>query len=124
MIRAMIFDLDVSLVQTERLKAGSYARAAVEFCPGELREDEVVEAYKSFVGLSRREVALGLIQRFGLEDSARERMQEFGVSTPWQSFAQVRLRHYESKLSDPQVLRDNQWSHNMALLSEAKLTGC
>jgi len=29
----MIFDLDGTLVQTEKLKALSYARAAVELCP-------------------------------------------------------------------------------------------
>ena len=32
MIQAMIFDLDGTLVQTERLKAISYAQAAVELC--------------------------------------------------------------------------------------------
>ena len=37
MIRAMIFDLDGTLVQTERLKALSYARAAVELCPDDIR---------------------------------------------------------------------------------------
>ena len=38
MIRAMIFDLDGTLVQTERLKAVSYARAAVELYPDAIRE--------------------------------------------------------------------------------------
>ena len=33
MIRAMVFDLDGTLVQTEKLKALSYAREAVEICP-------------------------------------------------------------------------------------------
>ena len=32
MIRAMIFDLDGTLVQTERLKALSYASAMTELC--------------------------------------------------------------------------------------------
>jgi beta-phosphoglucomutase-like phosphatase (HAD superfamily) len=33
MIKAMIFDLDGTLVQTEKLKALSYAKAAVALCP-------------------------------------------------------------------------------------------
>lgn len=33
MIKAIIFDLDGTLVQTEALKAASYARAAVELRP-------------------------------------------------------------------------------------------
>lgn len=66
MIRAMIFDLDGTLVQTEKLKALSYARAAVKLCPHELNEEEVVEAFKEVVGLSRREVASALVEKFGL----------------------------------------------------------
>ncbi|MGB0387003.1 MAG: HAD hydrolase-like protein [Ardenticatenaceae bacterium] len=45
MINAMIFDLDGTLVQTEKLKALSYAKAAVELRP-ELAEDEVFAAFK------------------------------------------------------------------------------
>ena len=55
MIRAFVFDLDGTLVETEELKALSYARAATELRPA-LREDEVVEAFKDLVGLSRQEV--------------------------------------------------------------------
>jgi len=49
MIRATIFDLDGTLVQTERLKALSYAHAAVELCPHNLTEAELVEAFKEVV---------------------------------------------------------------------------
>jgi HAD superfamily hydrolase (TIGR01509 family) len=124
MIRAMIFDLDGTLVQTERLKALSYARAARELCPRDLKEAEVLEAYKEVVGLSRREVATALVKRSGLEKTARDRMSEFGVSAPWQAFVQVRLRIYEEMLADPEVLRSNQWLHNVALLEEARHTRC
>lgn len=124
MIRAMIFDLDGTLVQTERLKALSYARAAVELCPYDLSEKEVIEAFKDVVGLSRREVALALVERFRLEETARGRMAEFGVSTPWQAFVQLRLRLYEDLLADPEMLRNNQWPHNVALLREARRNDC
>ena len=80
MIKAMIFDLDGTLVQTERLKAISYARAAVELCPDDLSENDVVEAFKDVVGLSCREVATALVERFGLASKAKERMAEFGVA--------------------------------------------
>lgn len=126
MIRAIIFDLDGTLVQTERLKALSYARAAIELCPRDrdITEEEVLEAFKQVVGLSRREVAQALVDRFDLEPAARSRMAEFGVSTPWQAFVQVRLRIYEEMLADPDVLRNNQWPHTMALLKEARRTHC
>ncbi|MBT3188986.1 MAG: HAD family phosphatase [Anaerolineae bacterium] len=124
MIKAMIFDLDGTLVQTERLKAISYARATTELCPHDLKEDDVIEAFKDVVGLSRREVAMALVKRFDLAEKAGKRMAEFGVSTPWQAYVQVRLKIYAEILSDPQVIRDNQWAHNIALLEEARKANC
>ncbi len=124
MIRAMIFDLDGTLVQTERLKSLSYAHAAVELCPHTITEEEVIEAFKNVVGLSRREVAQALVERFDLEEKARARMAEFGVSMPWQVFVQVRLRYFEKMMADPDILRAHQWPHNVALLQEARRSGC
>ncbi len=123
MIRAVIFDLDGTLVETEELKAISYARAAVELRP-ELNEAEIVEAFKDVVGLSRQEVATALLQRFGLEAAARARMAEFGVSAPWQAYVEVRQRIYEALLEDPELLRKQQWPHNIALLHEFRRMGC
>lgn len=124
MIRAMIFDLDGTLVQTEKLKALSYAKAVVDLCPEEVQEAEVIEAFKEVVGLPRKEVAIRLIDRFNLDGSVKGRMNEIGVDTPWQAFVQVRLRYYEELLADPNVLRNNQWPHNMALLQEARNANC
>lgn len=119
----MIFDLDGTLVQTEKLKALSYARAAVELCPQHLDEADVIEAFKTVVGLSRREVALGLMRRFGLEGAAQQRVQELGGGTAWQAFVQLRLGYYEKLLADPQTLRDNRWTHNVTLLHQARQAG-
>ncbi|MGD2178728.1 MAG: HAD family phosphatase [Anaerolineae bacterium] len=124
MIGAMIFDLDGTLVQTERLKALSYASAAVELCPYTVSEEQVLEAYKEVVGLPRRDVASALVERFDLGEPARSRMDELGVSAPWQAFVQVRLGYYEEMISDPEILRKNQWPHNMALLRMAREMGC
>lgn len=107
MIEAIVFDLDGTLVQTERLKAISYARAAVELRPDDLEEAEVVEAFKDVVGLARQEVAEALLQRFDLEAPARARMDEFGVKRPWQAYVQIRLRIYEEILTDPNILKEH-----------------
>ena len=124
MIRAMIFDLDGTLVQTEKLKALSYAKAAIDLCPHDLSETEVIEAFKEFVGLSRREVAEGLVKRFDLETKAKARMDEFGVSAPWQAYVHVRLNHYEHMLADSDVIRAHKWPHNLAVLEESRRSNC
>jgi HAD superfamily hydrolase (TIGR01509 family) len=123
-IRAMIFDLDGTLVQTEKLKAVSYARAVIDLCPRELTEEQIIEAFKDVVGLPRREVATSLVDRFDLAEKATERIAEYGVKTPWQAYVQHRLHIYEKMLSDPDVIRHNQWPHNMALLQEAGRSNC
>ena len=51
-------------------------------------------------------------------------MNEFGVPTPWQAFAQVRLRIYDKMLADPQVLVDHQWPHNLDLLHDVRRSKC
>ena len=122
MMLAFVFDLDGTLVETEELKALSYARAAVELRP-DLVEADVVEAFKDFVGRSRQEVATGLVQRFGLEEAARSRMSEFGVKTPWQAYVRIRLRIYDALLSDRGLILAHRYPHNIALLHELRGAG-
>jgi beta-phosphoglucomutase len=121
-IAAVIFDLDGTLVETEELKALSYARATAELRPG-LGEGEVVEAFKDLVGRSRQEVASALVERFGLEEVARARMEEFGVDTPWQAYVRVRLRAYEALLADPELVLSQRYPHNIALLYDLRRDG-
>lgn len=124
MIRAMIFDLDGTLVQTERLKAISYAKAAVQLCPYTLAEETVIEAFKDVVGLSRQEVATQLVERFSLDEKVQPYMEEFGVSTPWQAYVQLRLKIYDEMLADPAILKKNQWQHNIDLLHYVRQQTC
>ena len=124
MIRAVIFDLDGTLVETERLKARSYARAVAELRPGAFTEQDVVEAFRDVVGRSRDEVAAALMARFALHEAAGARMAEFGVGAPWQVLTRLRLRYYEAMLADSEVLRTSQWPHNVAVLRAAREMGC
>lgn len=122
MIKALIFDLDGTLVQTEVLKAESYARAAVEL-DGSLTEDEVIEAFKDYVGLSRKEVAMGLLKRFKLERAAGARMKECHVHTPWQAYVDIRLDTYFKMISDPAILKAHLCPYNLGLLKWARGRG-
>ncbi|UCH19842.1 MAG: HAD family phosphatase [Deltaproteobacteria bacterium] len=120
MIEAMIFDLDGTFVRTETLKAISYARAAVELGPERINEQDVIEAFKEVVGLSRQEVVLHLIECFGLENETKARMSEFDVQTPWQAFVQIRIKIYESMLADPLLIMKHRCPYNLDLLIWAR----
>jgi len=122
LIKALIFDLDGTLVQTEVLKAKSYAKAAVELNPS-LNEEEVTTAFKDFVGLSRKEVAKGLLNRFDLGEAATARMKEFDVAKPWQAFVDIRMDSYFQTISDPQILKENLCPYNLGLLKWARQEG-
>ena len=124
MIRGMIFDLDGTLVKTERLKAISYAKATVDLCPYTVTEKDVMEAFSEAVGLPRREAALTLIERFDLGERASRQAEALGVQEPWQALMQMRLAYYENLISDSAVLRENQWPHAVALLQQAKEWAC
>ena len=124
MLDAIIFDMDGTLVQTERLKAMSYAKAAIELCPICITEEEVIEGFRHVVGRSRKEVATFLIDEFDLAPEAIQRMAELRVSTPWQALVQIRLNYYEEMLADPAIILENQWPHTMAVLNRANEIGC
>ncbi|WP_022834332.1 HAD family hydrolase [Salisaeta longa] len=126
MIDAFVFDLDGTLVQTERLKARSYAQAAEELCPNGLSEDAVLNAYRDVVGRSREHVATTLMERFDLTDAAHEYMeaQDGEAHAPWQAFVNVRLGYYNAMMRNPDTIRDHRWTHTIGLLQAARSNQC
>ena len=146
MIRAVIFDLDDVLVQTEHLKAISYARAISLLCPraastseieeayleisessgrGEddpyvcnISEPDVIETYKDLVGSSRKDMAEGMINRFKLEPYLKKSMKDNGISEPWRALIHLRMPIYESIVADPAVIRSSIWPHNVSLMRD------
>ena len=123
MIFAVLFDLDGTLVETEELKAISHARSVAELKP-DVSEGEVVSAYTdNLVGHSRQEVAETLVWRFGLEEAARERMEEFGVEEPWQVLVSIRQGIYDEILGDNYLLLEQRYPHNIELLHELRREG-
>lgn len=124
MISAVIFDLDGTLIETEQLKAESYARAAVQLKPGKFTEAEAIQAFEDFVGGSREEVSKGMLNRFQLEEAARARMNEFGASQPWQVYTRLRLRIFEEIVADENTLRKAAWKHNVDLLHQVRAANC
>jgi len=124
MIRAVIFDLDGTLIETEKLKAHAYAKAAIELCPFDIAQDDVYQAYADFVGGSRKEVAIGLLERFNLSERASQRMAEFSASEPWQVFTRLRLQILDNLLGDKATLISHQRNKPIALVNTIREWHC
>jgi len=123
MIRALLFDLDGTLVDTEPLRARSHAQALAALDSGAIDEAQVIEVCKRFVGVSHEAVLNGILRSFGVEDAARRRMTEFGVSEPWQVLLALDLRYYVAMLRDPAIMRRARFRQALGVLRRVRQQG-
>jgi beta-phosphoglucomutase-like phosphatase (HAD superfamily) len=124
MIRAIIFDLDGVLVQTEKLKALAYARAVQRIRNLPEPDFRASEAYKEVVGAPRETTSTFVMNKLELEDDLRPLMAKYGVSRPVDALTAVRYEIYYEMVDDPQVIRDNQWPYTVDVLKTAKENSC
>ncbi len=100
MLKAIIFDLDGTLVQTEIIKAYSYAKAVVDLTKNEITENEVVQNFKNYVGLSRNEVSKNLVRdykdKLNVQSDILEEIED--------ALIEKRLDIYNNMLEDPEIL--------------------
>ena len=80
MIRAIIFDLDGVLVQSEKLKAQACAMAAQRIQGMSEPDPRAVEPYRTIVGASREVAAQFVIDQLGLEPDIRPLMKRHGCT--------------------------------------------
>jgi beta-phosphoglucomutase len=121
-IRAILFDLDGTLVQTETLKGDSYGLAAHELDPT-VSAASVAPEYQRLAGRAREEVARELMRRFRLEDAARARMKELQATSPEATFLAIRLRIYEAMLRDADLIRSLEYPYAIGLVRKVRARG-
>ncbi len=124
MIRAAFFDLDGTLVQTERLKAQAYAQAAQEVLGLDAPDLRAVDAYREAVGSSREVASRHVMARLGLEAVLTPLMEANGASEPAEVLTKLRLRIYNAMVSDAQLLWEHRWPHALGLLHLWGEEGC
>lgn len=121
MIQALIFDLDGTLVQTEVLKATSYARAAHILTKGIVSEEQVLDAFKNYIGQSREKVLFGLTNMFLNE--FKEGLQIDDLSILQGKFIAKRLEIYSAILADEQLLSAHFCTNTLGVFHKAKGQG-
>ena len=124
MIRAILFDLDGTLVQSERLKAQAYAMAVQSLLGLPEPDARAIEAYRQVVGSSREVASKHIVDSLGLETQLQPLMGLYNVSAPWDVLTGMRKSIYDDMMADPQVVRDNQWPHTVGLLRIAGEAHC
>ena len=119
-----MFDLDGTLLQSEKLKANSYAIAVQRLRGLSEPESGAIEAYRQIVGSARDVASRHIVDSLGLEPELRPLMAQHDAAEPWQVLTAMRTEIYDDMVADPQVLRDNQWPYTVGLLRVAHETAC
>ena len=119
-----MFDLDGTLVQSEKLKALSYAMAAQRLRQLAEPDNRAIEAYREIVGSARDIASRHIMNTLDLEGELGALTADYGLSEPWEVLSAIRTEIYDDMVADPQVLRDNQWPHTVGLLRVAHETAC
>jgi beta-phosphoglucomutase len=120
MIKAFVFDLDGTLVQTEILKAHSYAKAVEELKPGKYKVHDIIDSYKKLVGHSREEVASYFLLKYDLEEVCSKLVKEFKIKEPWEALVKIRLKYYFAFLNNPRILKTVKCIYSTQLLTKVK----
>ena len=113
MIKAVIFDLDGTLIQTEVLKATSYAIAINELTQNKVKKDDVLDVFYQFVGLSRQEVVSGLTNHY--HDQLTNHLETKSLSVVNKKLIEKRLEIYRKILDDTELLSNHFCSFTLGL---------
>lgn len=124
MIRAVIFDLDGTLVQSEKMKARSYAIAVQKLLGLPEPDPRAIEAYRRVVGSTREVASRYVSEELGLETKLKPLVAQYKVSEPWEVLTAMRVGIYNQMVAEPQILRDNQWPHAVEFLRLVRQRGC
>jgi len=116
MIKAIIFDLDGTLVQTEILKAHSYASVLSSLSGNLVSEEEVVQNFRNYVGLSRTDVAKNMVQDYWeqLKHISNQKVETVNL------LIEKRLENYNRMLETPNVLQKYFCKNTIGFLKEVK----
>jgi|TARA_R110002033_G_scaffold61691_1_gene112354 putative hydrolase of the HAD superfamily len=114
MIKAIIFDLDGTLVHTEILKAESYAQAIQILTKGSVLQKMVMDSFGKYVGLPRAGVVNGLFEEY--KKPLLEHIGGLDSETVKERIITSRLAIYHQMLNDKNLLSGHFCKYNLELL--------
>lgn len=118
-IRAVIFDLDGTLVETEHLKAQAYAELIGDLTRKGSPELGAIELYRSIVGATDLTVCEAMIEKFSLQPLLELEQGE----TPVNALHRLRMAVYRRSFGTPANLSKLVYKHNSDLAKAASSEG-
>ena len=117
-VRAFIFDLDGTLVETERLKANAYAVILGRLTGANAPDRRAIELYERNVGATDEMICRKILDEFGIESNLPGTDSE-----PWRVLHEIRMVEYRANFGTVENLLTDSYAHNISLLKSAKARG-
>ncbi|MDP6823004.1 MAG: HAD family phosphatase [Dehalococcoidia bacterium] len=121
MIRAFIFDLDGTLVETELLKAQAYAAVSQDLLDLQGPDERAIDVYRRIVGATDETAARAMVEELGLSDSITGLAH--GPEEPWRVLSRLQAERYRSEFATGTRLRSAAYRHSLDLLREQAASG-
>lgn len=118
MIRAFIFDLDGTLVETELLKAQAYAAVSQTLLGLDAPDERAIDVYRRIVGATDETAARAMVDELGLASSLHEDTEE-----PWRALSRLQTERYGSDFATGDGLRSVVYQHAIDLLRDQAASG-
>ena len=115
--------MDGTLADTERLKAMAYADCLKEILNLPDPDPRVLPLYTAYVGNTDRALCEAMVDHFGLVEPLTPYVEKLEVLAAWEALHEIRLAYYRDTYGKPEVIAQNQITHNVELLRHFKSTG-
>lgn len=118
MIRAFIFDLDGTLVETELLKARAYAAVSQDLLGFDGPDERAIDLYRRLVGATDETAARAMADELGLAGKLLHEDEE-----PWRALQRLQSDRYRSEFATGNGLRAAAYPHTLELLRQQAAYG-
>ena len=123
MVRAVIFDLDGTLVETEDLKAVAYGNIIRRLQGEEFSEQDFMVLYRRQIGQTDESSARVLVRGLGLAEVCLGFRARYKVAEPWQVFNAMRVEEYRKFITDSQLVGEYRRPDVIDFLDRMRSTG-
>ncbi len=122
-IRAVIFDLDGTLADTESQKARAYVDVITGLQGADKPDPRIMPLYERVVGTTDEAMARAAVDELDLAASLERHITALGVDEPWEALHRLRVERYLASHGASDELARHAFGHNVDLLRQQHAAG-